>query len=330
MWDVCIPQRKFRAVRRVAKQALELATEPCVRADVLAGGWFAAAVVGDAVEVEVALGRAAPRGHKALTPAPTGGPLLALQLLVAHDLGRRDFAGLQEEAAADGLLDDPLSFQWLEIRTATERNDFAAALKADAVADPGDRVAAGPGAALVRVRGARDGARPARRRASSGCSRSSRTPSAPAGISWCPRRLPVSWCSRRTPTSPSARRRFDQYEESVDSRTWFPRENVLKLIARAAMRSADGRPADAAAAAAAAADVAERSGLVHLAAFAHRHRAFHLTAAGSVHEARLAAAAEARWQRRGGTRPRRPVDSDVPDTSDTTDTEPDPVWSVRG
>jgi hypothetical protein len=70
---------------------------------------------------------------------------------------------------------------------------------------------------------------------------------------------------------------------------------------------------------------------VHLAAFAHRHRAFHLTAAGSVHEARLAAAAEARWQRRGGARPRRPVEPDLPDATEADpDPDPEPAWSLQG
>jgi hypothetical protein len=123
----------------------------------------------------------------------------------------------------------------------------------------------------------------------------------------------------------SARRRFDQFEESVDGQSAFPRENVLKLIARAAMRSADRRPLDAAAAAAGAADVAERAELAYLAALAHRHRAFHLTAAGSVHEARLASAAEARWLRRGSPKSRRQVLEPTPEGP-----EPAPVtpgWS---
>jgi DNA-binding SARP family transcriptional activator len=330
MWDVCIPQRKFRAVRRVAKQALELATDPGVRAEVVAGSWFAPAVVGDAAEVEVALGRVAPHGHKALSPAPTGGPLLALQLLVAHDLGRRDLVGLQDAAAAHGLLEDPLTFQWLEIRTATERSDYAAALRADAVPTPATASPLVRGlrwcasAALAMELGRPDDARQWLLAVIEDAQRTGGNLLVPEAAA----RLVV--LEAHTDLV-SARRRFDQYEESVDSRTWFPRENVLKLIARAAMRSADGRPADAAAAAAAAADVAERSGLVHLAAFAHRHRAFHLTAAGSVHEARLAAAAEARWQRRGGARPRRPVEPDLPDATEADpDPDPEPAWSLQG
>ena len=312
IWDVCVPQRKFRAVRRTSKQALGLATDPAVRGEVLAGGWFASAVVGDAAEVEVALGREAPRGSKALTPTPTGGPLLALQLLVAHDLGRRDFVALHHAAVAEGLLTDPLSSQWLEIRTCTERNDFAAALRADALPTPATAsplvraLRACASAALAMELGRPEEAR----QWLLGVVEEAQRTGANLLVPEAAARLVVLEAHT---DRPSARRRFDQFEESVDSRTWFPRENILKLIARAAMRSADDRPADAAAAAAAAADIAERSGLVHMAAFAHRHRAFHLTAAGSVHEARLASAAEARWQRRGGTRPRRVVALEVPE-----------------
>jgi len=93
----------------------------------------------------------------------------------------------------------------------------------------------------------------------------------------------------------SARRRFEQFDEAVGADTWLPRENVLKLIARAAMRTADGRPDDGASAAAAAADEAERAGLVLLAAEAHRYRAVHLAAAGRPYEARLAVTAARRW-----------------------------------
>ncbi|GAA2721576.1 BTAD domain-containing putative transcriptional regulator [Cellulomonas aerilata] len=300
IWDVGIPQRKFRAVRRVSKQALGLATDPDVRADALAGGWIAGAVVGDAAAAEVGLGRSA-GGRGA---AAGSGALLAVRALVAHDLGRREARSLLTAAAEQGLLADPLRYQWLAIRVATERYDFGAAMQADAAPTPANAsplvraLRACASAALAMELGRPDEARPWLTQVIEDSRRTGVTLLVPEAAA----RLAVLEAHT---DAPSARRRFDQFEEAVEGQTAFPRESVLKLVARAAMRSADGRHADAAASVAGAADVAERAGLVHLAALAHRHRAFHLTAAGSVHEARLAAAAEARWRNVGSPKGRR-------------------------
>jgi hypothetical protein len=316
MWDVGIPQRQFRAVRRVSKQALALATDPATRADLLAGGWLAGAVSGDASAAEVALGRSG-ASRRAPTVDPGGGALLAVRSLVAHDLGRREARTLHEAAAERGLLSDPLTYQWLAIRVATERLDLAAAMQADLAPTPASASAlvrslrACASAALAMELGRPQDARPWLTQVIDESRRTGVTLLVPEAAAW----LVVL---EAHVDAPSARRRFDQFDEAVDGQSTFPRETVLKHIARAAMRSADGRPGDAAAAVAGAADVAERAGLVHLAALAHRHRAFHLTAAGSVHEARLASAAEARWRGRGSMKARRRLVEPVPE-------EPEPA-----
>jgi hypothetical protein len=107
----------------------------------------------------------------------------------------------------------------------------------------------------------------------------------------------------------SARRRFELFEWAAGGESWLPRETVLRLLARAAVRAADRRPDDAASAAAAAADTAESTGLVHLAVAAHRRRAAYLTAAGRPSESRLATAAATRWRdmaRQGVPEPAQP------------------------
>ncbi|GAA2723914.1 BTAD domain-containing putative transcriptional regulator [Cellulomonas aerilata] len=297
VWDVGIPQRRFRAVRRTAMQALELAQDPAVQAQALAAGWLAAALVGDASAVEPLPDRALGACWGDVLGAGDAA-LLAVRCLVAHDLGGDDLGVLMRAAAQHGLLRDPLSFQWLGIRLATERGDLAEALEIDGTPTPSS---ASP---LVRaLRACASGALAMELGRSEDAQASLVTVLEQASGSGVT--LPVPEAAARQVVllarddPPSARRWFDLFEESLDGQE-FPRETVLKLIARAAMRSADGRPADAAAAAAGAAHTAERAGLVHLAALAHRHRAIHLAAAGNVYEARLAAAAETRWRRHGG------------------------------
>lgn len=292
--DVCIPRRKFRAARRWTGQALTLTADPLICAQVLVAAWLPGAVLGDAVAAEEALNRAAALlgsdANRPLTPA-----LTALQALVSHDLGRPDLAARFEAADRSGALADP-TFQWVAIRVATERNDLAAAELADRVPTP-----AGAPAVVHQLRGCASAAlameigRPDRaRRLLLDVLEIAHETGTTLLVPEAAARLVVLDANENLT---SARNRFEQFEAAIGSDTWLPRENVLKLIARAAVRAADGRADDAAAAAASAADVAENAGLVLLAAAAHRHRAVHLTAAGRPSEARLASAAAARWRR---------------------------------
>jgi tetratricopeptide (TPR) repeat protein len=295
--DVCVPRRRFRTARRWAQQALGMTVDPTVCAEVLVQVWSAGALLGDAAAAEEGLGRAAallPPG----APDRTVVGLAALQALVAHDLGRRDL--LDRMAGLGRVLGAAPDQQWVLVRMATERGDLAAASKADQVPEP-DRASVASrtlrrcaSAALAMELGRAEEARELLLEALDFADRTGVTLAAPEAVA----RLIV--LDARTDL-PSARRRFEQFEEYVGADTWYPRENVLKLLARAAMRAADGRPDDAAAAASGAADVAERAGLVHLAAQAHRHRAYHHAAAGRAAEARLAATAGSRWRSVAGT-----------------------------
>jgi len=292
---VCIPQRKFRAARRWTKQALSLTVDPVICTEVLVGAWLAGVVLGDASAAEEALGRAAALLGEGYSD-DSRPALAALRCLVAHDLGRREYPALHAAAAGEGVFDDPLGHQWVAIRVATERNDLAAATQADRVPTP---TGASPvvrqlrgcaSAALAMELGRPDQARTMLLEVLDVAQETGSTLLVPEAVA---RLIALDAYTDLA----SARRRFEHFDATVGSHTWLPRENVLKLIARAAIRAADGRPDDAASAAAAAADTAERAGLVLLAAQSHRHRAVHLSAAGNTFEARLAVAAAARWRR---------------------------------
>lgn len=297
--DVGIPQRKFRSVRRWCRQALALTDDPELSAEVLASGWLAGSVLGDASAAEHGLGRAAAMlGASYLESGNRS--LVALRCLVAHDLGRRAFGEVHTWATKRGVFDDPREYQWVAIRVAAERGDLAAATLAASAPTPST---ASPvvtslrdcaSAVLAMELGRSDEARALL----TGVLDLARETGSTLMVPEAAARL-VMIDAYTDPRS--ARNRFEQFDESVGEDAWFPREKVLKLLARAAVRGADGRPDDAASAAAAAADEAERAGLIFLAALAHRHRAAHLAAAGKSYDARLATAAAARWRRSADT-----------------------------
>ncbi|MEO7745416.1 MAG: hypothetical protein ABIV05_04235, partial [Actinomycetota bacterium] len=294
--EVCVPRRKFRAARRWTSEALDVATDPLDAVRALSASCLAALALGETGTGEAGLLRL----QQTVEAGDPGGPVdpdfAALDALLAHDLGLPDFAERYVTAATLGVLDDPRSYQWVAIRVATERNDLTAAQAADAEPTPADasplvRTLRGcASAALAMEEGDATRARTLLLDVLDVADRTGVTLCVPEAVA----RLIVLEAQHDLA---SARQRFEHFEAIVGSDTWLPRENVLKLLARAAVRAADGRPDDAAATAAAAADTAEDAGLVLLASLAHRHRAEHLTAAGRSSEARLASATAARWRR---------------------------------
>ncbi|MBC7638586.1 MAG: hypothetical protein H7231_02260 [Rhodoferax sp.] len=294
--EVCVPRRKFRAARRWTSEALDVADDPLDAVRALSSLCLAAVALGETVTGEAALQRL----QQLIEAGDPGGPVdpdvAALDALLAHDLGLPDFAERYVTAATLGVLDDPRSYQWVAIRVATERNDLTAAQTADREPTPDD---ASP---LVRTLRGCASAAPAMEEGDAARAHTllldvldvaDRT-----GVTLCVPEAVARLIVLEAQHDPaSARQRFEHYEAIVGSDTWLPRENVLKLLARAAVRAADGRPDDAAATAAAAADTAEDAGLVLLASLAHRHHAVHLTEAGRSSETRLASATAARWRR---------------------------------
>ena len=294
--EVCVPRRKFRAARRWTSEALDVADDPLDAVRALTSLCLAAVALGETVTGEAALQRLQQMIEAGDPGSPVDPDVAALDALLAHDLGLPDFAERYVTAATLGGLDDPRSYQWVAIRVATERNDLTAAQTADREPTPDDasplvRTLRGcASAALAMEEG--DAAR-AHTLLLDVLDVADRT-----GVTLCVPEAVARLIVLEAQHDPaSARQRFEHYEAIVGSDTWLPRENVLKLLARAAVRAADGRPDDAAATAAAAADTAEDAGLVLLASLAHRHHAVHLTEAGRSSEARLASATAARWRR---------------------------------
>ena len=294
--EVCVPGRRFRAARRWTSEALDVADDPLDAVRALSSSCLAAVALGETGTGEAALQRLQQMIEIGNPGGPVDPDVAALDALLAHDLGLPDFAERYVTAATLGVLDDPRSYQWVAIRVATERNDLTAAQTADREPTPDDasplvRTLRGcASAALAMEEG--DAAR-AHTLLLDVLDVADRT-----GVTLCvPEAVARLIVLEAQHDLASARQRFEHFEAIVGSDTWLPRENVLKLLARAAVRAADGRPDDAAATAAAAADTAEDAGLVLLASLAHRHHAVHLSEAGRSSEARLASATAARWRR---------------------------------
>jgi hypothetical protein len=115
----------------------------------------------------------------------------------------------------------------------------------------------------------------------------------------------------------AARDHFDLFDWALGGEGGA-RENFLRLLARAAIRRAEGRYEGAATAAADAAGMTESRGLPFLAAQAHLAGARALAQAGHSGKARLAVAAAARCYRAAGAAATaRRVESEWPDTQPT-------------
>lgn len=285
---VCVSRRDFWTARQRALEVLHTTTDPVVTARAHLVGWFPAAVLGDAREAEAALSTASDllREDDDLRTE-----VAALRCLVAHDLGRPEFPALHAAAADAGAFDAGSDHEWVHVRIATERGDLASAQHADASwpvpASPVLRQLGDLASALLAIRLGR--VEPARAHLQAVLDLADKTGTT-LGVPEAALRMAILEAA----TDPrSARERFELFEWAVGG-GWLPRENVLRLLARAAIRAADGRADDAVAAATVAADVAERSHLPFLAAEAHQVRALHLSAAGRPTEARLASATAAR------------------------------------
>ncbi|MET9019307.1 BTAD domain-containing putative transcriptional regulator [Actinopolymorpha sp. NPDC004070] len=297
---VAFPRRSLHQGRHLAREALALATRPDLRAQALLVANLPDVVLGSPSVLERPLAEAAElAAGEGIHPSLLG-RINLLRCLAAHDAGSPAFETMWAEylSAYPRPEDDP-SFAWARVRIHTERGDLEAAQVADRVDLP---AASGPLLAQLHA-GARadllialgrldDAARVTQslldRATEDGCILM--VPEAAA-------RLVVL----RSPTDlRAAHQYFDLLDWAIGSEGDLARESCWRLLARAAIRTADGRPAAAAGASALAAHVAESAGLVLLSARAQLDRARHLVAAGSWVDARLAAAAAGRAFRSAG------------------------------
>jgi hypothetical protein len=291
---ICVPRRQFRDARRWSQEGLASTDTPSRCAELLVADALPGAVLGNARVAEEVLRRASELAVEGTSPDAVA-ELTALRALVAHDLGRADVPDLRAAAEAVGALAPEGDHAWVLVRTATERDDLDAAERADRLPTPSEappvarQLRACASAALAMARGRREEAHQRLLDVIDLADQTGTTLLVPEAAA----RLVIL---EAPVDSASARRRFELFEWAAGGESWLPRETVLRLLARAAIRAADGRPDDAASAAAAAADTAESTGLVHVAVAAHRARATYLTAAGRPSEARLATAASTRWR----------------------------------
>ncbi|WP_216699514.1 hypothetical protein, partial [Actinotalea ferrariae] len=173
--------------------------------------------------------------------------------LVAHDLGRADLAARRAEAEERGCFDPTAEHHWVAVRMAGESGapgtatpavlaEAAARDRSGTAADPTTLVLLSCARAAVELRAGRtDRARDELARAVDLARRTESTLALPEALA---RRITVTAREERA----AACRGFEDFEECVGG-TDLPRETTLKLLARAAVRAADGRAEDASAAA---------------------------------------------------------------------------------
>ncbi|MGW0230110.1 BTAD domain-containing putative transcriptional regulator [Actinopolymorpha singaporensis] len=297
---VAFPRRRLHQGRHLAREALALATCPDLRAQALLIANLPDVVLGSPTVVERPLAEAAElAAGEGIHPSLLG-RINLMRCLAAHDAGSPAFETMWAEylAAYPRPEDDP-SFGWARVRIHTERGDLEAAQIADRVDLP---AASGPlltqlhasaRADLLIALGRLDDA-----------ARVTQSLLDQATEDGCILMVPEAAARLVVLRSPAdlraAHQYFDLLDWAIGSEGDLARESCWRLLARAAIRTADGRPAAAAGASALAAHVAESAGLVLLAGRAQLDRARHLAAAGSWVDARLAAAAAGRAFRSAG------------------------------
>ncbi|GAA2757325.1 BTAD domain-containing putative transcriptional regulator [Actinopolymorpha rutila] len=297
---VAFPRRSLHQGRHLAREALALATRPDLRAQALLIANLPDVVLGSPAVVERPLAEAAElAAGEGIHPSLLG-RINLMRCLAAHDAGSPVFDTMWADylAAYPRPEDDP-SFGWARVRIHTERGDLEAAQVADRVDLP---AASGPlltqlhasaRADLLVALGRPDDA-----------ARTTQSLLDQATEDGCILMVPEAAARLVVLRSPAdlraAHQYFDLLDWAIGSEGDLARESCWRLLARAAIRAADSRPAAAAGASALAAHVAESAGLVLLAGRAQLDRARHLADAGSWVDARLAAAAAGRAFRSAG------------------------------
>lgn len=281
---VCVPRRQFGLARRWTQEALRLSVDSSTRAQALVLAWWPGVLLGEAHLAEHALVEAAELARDAEHPA-LARRIAVVRRLVAHDLGR--------PAPADDLDPDPDLYDApVRARIASEAGPAPllrspAAVLHEALPAPVSQLVLL--AAAVQHAGQRrsDDAIALLTQVVDSGSRSGHTLLLPEAVA----RLIVLLCQTDLTR---AHEQFELFDHLTGGAPGHPRESVLRLIARAAVRAAAGQDDAAAAAAAHAAEIASSHHLVHLLADAQRVRARHLDAAGRSSDARLARAEAAR------------------------------------
>ena len=272
------PERRGgRAASHLPEALLPLLAQPSGPAPQL-GGHLVDLLLGNAVHAEHGL--LALRGELSTMADPALTACVDLLLhLAAHDLGRdrprerwRETTTLAERAGVD--------WGWVPVRVLAERRDLGAAAAADSRgaatggSELGSQLHQLARSVLLSEQGRGDEAiatltRLVQTGVASGATLLLPEVAARLALAQVPRDLGA------------AMEHFDLFEWSVGAQDARPRASILRLLARAALRSSTGDHRRAAVAAAQAAQLAHASQLVPLAAQAHLDRARYLAADGS-------------------------------------------------
>lgn len=321
-----LSRRDFQGSRACTQEALEPAVGPELRARAVVVYWLPDVLLGKAAAAEGPLQHARDL-LSGSDDAALARCLAALAVSTAHDLGRPDADQLLRAAIADeALMADPC-WSWIPIRVAAERRAVDLAQLAE------QRSLLGPSAPTTRL--ARDLARATLRVAQNQVSeavdllRSVITAGTATGSTLLQPEAIARLIALEAETDlDGAKEHFELLDWAAGGDHRFPRENCLRMLARAAVRAATGQMDAAALAAANAADVAEEGALPFLSAQAHHARAGYLAAAGRWSESRLAQAAATRCHRAAGVPDLRSLEWRGAMELGTAEPRPDPERNV--
>ncbi len=265
---VHLPRREFRTARRLATEAVSHSVEPLVRARALLHEHFADALLGGGAHVREELAEADELAGRA-GDERVARSALNLRLAVAHDLALPELEALRERAeellardrsrgeGTSGLLG--VAARVLLERGAVERVERL-------LAEHPVELEAGHGAvqlaqlataAVLRARGESAAAQRVLQELLAASEASRCVLVVPEAAA----KLVLLLADRDLPAAAAA---FDRCDRALGEATGMPREAVLRLLARAAVRHAAGEEARADDARRDAAATARAAGLVHL------------------------------------------------------------------
>jgi DNA-binding SARP family transcriptional activator len=265
---VCTPRRQFGLGRLWAQEALGITVDPRIRAKAIVAMWLPGVLLGQAELAEHPLEQAAELAESS-GDADLQRRVHALQILVAHDLGRTEVEQHWADTSASLAVKSDANWTWIRVRIATECGDLAAAQAADRPLSH-----AGIGSFTRQMQALSSAHLRAELGDDAGAIellQSIVDTQLRQGASLL---LPEALARLIVLRSPSdlatAMEDFELLDRSVGGDHGFPREQYLRLLARSAVRSSNGQPTGAASAASNAAAVAASSALPHLADYANR------------------------------------------------------------
>jgi hypothetical protein len=259
--DVYLPQRQFVSARRLTAEIARQTADPVSRARALVLDVVPDVLWGNGPAAMAGLFRARELVGSG-TATAVSRRIDVLELLLSHDGGAADFEARWADAAGRCAAETDVNWHWSLIRIATERGALAVAAEAARLPVA---PTAGPLARQLRTL-ALAGLQIAVGRPDDGVRRLRPLLGGSPALSALvlPEALATAAAATAATDLEGARALVNRLDALADAGPLLAREDCLRSLAHAAVRSAEGRDAAAAGAAAAAADTAETAGLVWL------------------------------------------------------------------